>query len=89
MKRIQSIGFKKIEINLQNQVVRDILNFFEKNNVKAYGMSSFGPSVIAITDSEKEAEKLRKAVEDLIKDVGGHFYVCKPNNTGAKIDYLD
>ena len=52
-------------------------------------MSSFGPSVIAITDSDLEAEKLKEAVENLIKDVGGHFYVCKPNNTGAKIEYLD
>ncbi len=87
--RIQNIGFKKIEINLQNQIVRDILKFFEDNGVKAYGMSSFGPSVIAITDSDLEAKKVKKAVETFIKDVGGHFYICKPNNTGAKIEYLD
>jgi beta-ribofuranosylaminobenzene 5'-phosphate synthase len=89
LKRIQSIGFKKIEISLQNQVVRNILKFFEENDVKAYGMSSFGPSVIGITESDSEAEKLKKDVEELIKDIGGHFYICRPNNTGAKIEYID
>ena len=52
-------------------------------------MSSFGPSVIAITESDLEAEKLKSASETFLKDVGGHFYICKPNNTGAKIEYID
>ena len=89
LKRIQTIGFKKIEINLQNQIVRDLLKFFEDNHVKAYGMSSFGPSVIGITNSDSEAKDLKIEAENFLKAVGGHFYICKPNNTGAKIEYLD
>ena len=89
LKRIQGIGFKAIEISLQNQVVRDLLKFFEDYGVKAYGMSSFGPSIIGITESDEEAEKLKNTVEDFINEIGGHFFICKPNNTGAKIEILD
>ncbi|MGQ4872501.1 MAG: beta-ribofuranosylaminobenzene 5'-phosphate synthase [Promethearchaeia archaeon] len=89
LKRIQSIGFKRIEISLQHDIVRDLLNFFEEQGVKAYGMSSFGPSVIGITENDNDAIKLQKAVEKFIKPFGGHTYVCKPNNTGAKIEFFD
>ena len=89
LKRIQRIGFKKIEISLQNQIVRDIITFLEKYGVKAYGMSSFGPSVIGITESDTEAAKLKEAVEEFTKDIGGHYFICKPNNVGAKIEYID
>ncbi len=89
LKKIQSIGFKKREIQLQHNVVKNLLNFMEKYGVKAYGMSSFGPSVIGITESHSEAKKLLRAVKTQIKHVGGHFYLCKPNNTGAEFEILD
>jgi len=89
LKRIQKIGFKKIEISLQNQIVRDIITFLEKYGVKAYGMSSFGPSVIGIMESDTEAAKLKEAVEEFTKDIGSHYFICKPNNVGAKIEYID
>ncbi|TFG19186.1 MAG: hypothetical protein EU533_06975 [Promethearchaeota archaeon] len=89
LKRIQSIGFKKIEISLQHDIVKDLLTFFEEFGLKAYGMSSFGPSVVGITQSEDEANDLLKATQMKLKKIGGHIYICKPNNEGAKIDYLD
>jgi len=89
IKRIQSIGFKKIEISLQSKIVKDLLNFLEEYGVKAYGMSSFGPSIIGITESDSEAEKLMKKVKRRLLGVGGHFYLCKPNNEGARYDILD
>ena len=89
LKRIQRIGFKKIEISLQNQIVKDIITFLENYGVKAYGMSSFGPSIIGITESDTEAAKLKEAVEEFTKDIGGHYYICKPNNVGAKIEYIE
>ncbi|MHA2051861.1 MAG: beta-ribofuranosylaminobenzene 5'-phosphate synthase, partial [Promethearchaeota archaeon] len=63
LKRIQSIGFKKIEINLQHKIVKDLLKFLEEYGLKAYGMSSFGPSVLGIVESDSEAEDLLKAVQ--------------------------
>lgn len=89
IKRIQNIGFKKIEISLQDQVVKNLLKFFEDYGVKAYGMSSFGPSVIGITESDKEAKKLMRAVEEKHGRKGEHIYLSRPNNQGAKIEYLD
>ena len=89
LKRVQSIGFKKIEINLQHHVVKDLLFFFDEYGIKAYGMSSFGPSVFGIVESDSEAVELLKTVQKNQKNRGGHIYICKPNNTGAKIEYLD
>ncbi len=89
LKRIQSIGFKKIEINLQHQIVKDLLKFFEEYGLKAYGMSSFGPSVVGIVESDSEAEELLKTVQKNQKNGGGHIYICKPNNSGARIEYID
>ncbi|MFX1419071.1 MAG: beta-ribofuranosylaminobenzene 5'-phosphate synthase family protein, partial [Promethearchaeota archaeon] len=89
LKRIQSIGFKKIEIELQHQTVKDLLNFFEDYGLKAYGMSSFGPSVVAIVESDSEAETLLREVQKNQKNRGGHIYICKPNNKGAKIEIID
>ncbi|MFW9969369.1 MAG: beta-ribofuranosylaminobenzene 5'-phosphate synthase [Candidatus Odinarchaeota archaeon] len=89
LKRIQNIGFKRIEIDLQHQIVKDLLKFFDDYGLKAYGMSSFGPSVIAIVESDSEAETLLREVQKNKKNRGGHIYICKPNNTGAKIEIID
>lgn len=89
LKRIQSIGFKKIEINLQHKTIKDLLNFFDEYGLKAYGMSSFGPSVIGIVESDSEAEDLLNEIQRNQKDGGSHIYISKPNNTGAKILFVD
>ena len=52
-------------------------------------MSSFGPSVVGIVESDTEADDLLKAVQKNQKNEGSHIYICKPNNTGAKIEYID
>ena len=33
----------------------------------------------------------RRKMKTLIitKDIGGHYYICKPNNSGAKIEYIE
>jgi len=89
LKRIQNIGFKKIEISLQHEIVKKTLAFFEEYGVKAFGMSSFGPSVIGIVESDDEANNLLKAVQLHLNGNGGHIYLCKPNNYGAKIEFID
>ena len=89
LKRIQSIGFKKVELNLQDIVVKNFLTFFEEYGLKAYGMSSFGPSVIGIVESDSEAEELLKKIQKTKRNGAGHIYICKPNNNGAKIEFLN
>ncbi len=89
LKRIQNIGFKKVEIFLQHEIVKKTLAFFEDYGVKAFGMSSFGPSVIGIVESDDEANNLLKAVQLHLNGNVGHIYLCKPNNYGAKIEFVD
>ncbi|NVM19939.1 MAG: GHMP kinase [Candidatus Lokiarchaeota archaeon] len=89
LKRIQNIGFKKIEISLQHEIVKKTLIFFEEYGVKAFGMSSFGPSVIGIVESDDEANNLLKAVQLHLNGNRAHIYLCKPNNYGAKIEFVD
>ena len=52
-------------------------------------MSSFGPSVVGIVESDSEADILLREVQKNQKNGGGHIYICKPNNTGAKIEFID
>ena len=89
LKRIQNIGFKKVEISLQHEIVKKTLTFFEDYGVKAFGMSSFGPSVIGIVESDEEANNLLKAAQQHLNGNGAHIYLCKPNNIGAKIEFVD
>ncbi len=89
LKRIQRIGFKKIEISLQHDIVKNVLSLFEECGVKAFGMSSFGPSIVGIVESDEDANKLLKTVQMRLKNIIGHIYICKPNNCGAKIEFLD
>ena len=89
LKRIQRIGFKKIEISLQHDIVKNVLSLFEEFGVKAFGMSSFGPSIVGIVESDEDANKLLKNIQMRLKNIIGHIYICKPNNCGAKIEFLD
>lgn len=89
LKRIQNIGFKKVEISLQHEIVKKTLTFFEDYGVKAFGMSSFGPSVIGIVESDDEANNLLKSIQLHLNGNVGHIYLCKPNNYGAKIEFVD
>jgi beta-ribofuranosylaminobenzene 5'-phosphate synthase len=85
LNRIQKIGFKKIEIELQHPLIKKLMKFLENERVKAYAMSSFGPCVVAITEDDESAEILKTKCEEFIKDIGGTVLIAKPNNTGAVI----
>ena len=52
--RIQDIGFKKIENQLQKPVIGEIMNLLRDAGAPGVGMSSFGPTIYAITDSVKD-----------------------------------
>ena len=44
---------------------------------------------VGIVESDSEAEELSKTVQKNQKNGGGHIYICKPNNSGAKIEIID
>ena len=49
--RIQQLGFKKAEIDVQSPVIRETLSMLSDAGAPAAGMSSFGPALYAIGDS--------------------------------------
>lgn len=82
IRRIQNIGFKRIEVDLQHPIVKKLLK--ELNEISYAGMSSFGPLVFSFTDNGKEVAKYASDIME--KSVRGRVWITKANNTGAKIE---
>ncbi|MBM4240826.1 MAG: hypothetical protein FJ150_04085 [Euryarchaeota archaeon] len=80
---IQNIGFKKIELQLQKPIVNEIIAKMRAAGASGAGMSSFGPTVYAVTDTNKK--EIRRAAYDSIKDVGGEVILTKAQNSGLNI----
>lgn len=81
---IQNIGFKKIEIELQNPIIKEIMENLKNAGTSGVGMSSFGPTVYAITDTD--TNNIKKTAYDTIKEIGGKVIVTRAQNRGAIID---
>jgi beta-ribofuranosylaminobenzene 5'-phosphate synthase len=73
---IQKTGFKKIEVELQNPMVKDILKRCQKYTFGA-GLSSFGPTIYCLLDD----------VDMLLEQVGddARVIVTKANNEGVRL----
>ena len=80
---IQNIGFKKIENNLQNPIILDIMDILRSAGASGVGMSSFGPTIYSFTDTN-EADIL-SAGREIIKEVGGEIIQTRAKNNGANI----
>ncbi len=80
--KIQSLGFKKIERNLQNSQINDIINSMHQLNISAVGMSSFGPTCFGITDENPKylVKELKNILNDNIKII-----TTKGKNHGSTI----
>lgn len=86
--KIISLGFKKIEVELQNPIIKNLLNTLLENGAEGVGMSSFGPTTFAITEGKKRAEDLMKTASDLLneKEISGKFFITPTRNKGAFIE---
>ncbi|MGB9938183.1 MAG: beta-ribofuranosylaminobenzene 5'-phosphate synthase [Methanobacterium sp.] len=80
---IQSTGFKKIELELQDPLVNEIIERMRSAGAPAVGMSSFGPTVYAVTDTN--AQEIATAARKIMKEVGGQLIITKAQNNGAII----
>jgi len=72
---IQNLGFKKVEVSLQADEVKKLMNDMAKIGFPA-GLSSFGPAVYTFVSSKREGE-------ELISRFDG--FISEPNNEGAKV----
>lgn len=78
--QIQNTGFKKIELELQDPIINEIIKNMRSEGAAGVGMSSFGPTVYAFTDNT--TKNIAKAANGTMKDVGGKVIVTKAWNKG-------
>ncbi|MCX8176161.1 MAG: beta-ribofuranosylaminobenzene 5'-phosphate synthase [Candidatus Bathyarchaeota archaeon] len=84
---IQSIGFKKIEVQLQHKVVKELIKWMLENEACGAGLSSFGPAVYGLVKGERKAERLVKKVENFLieRKVENKVFYTNTNNIGAEV----
>jgi beta-ribofuranosylaminobenzene 5'-phosphate synthase len=83
---IQSLGFKRYEVELQHQVVRDVMALMQESGAYGAGMSSFGPAVYAVVDNKEDASNIMQDAQDLLDStIGGKVMITRANNKGAGI----
>ncbi|BBG23932.1 beta-ribofuranosylaminobenzene 5'-phosphate synthase family protein [Sulfuracidifex tepidarius] len=78
IRRIQTLGFKKLEVSLQSEEVKTLMRNMEIAGFPG-GLSSFGPLVYTFLSSRREGE-------ELVSRFGGS--VVEPNNEGAKVRWI-
>jgi beta-ribofuranosylaminobenzene 5'-phosphate synthase len=80
---IQSIGFKKIELKLQNPFIKELMENLENAGSAGVGMSSFGPTVYAVTDTN--TNQICRAARNSMKGMDGEIILTGAQNSGAQI----
>jgi beta-ribofuranosylaminobenzene 5'-phosphate synthase len=79
---IQNIGFKKIENQLQNPLISEIMQLLREAGAPGVGMSSFGPTIYVVTDHDRYILRVAK---NALKNIGGQIIETKAQNDGAYI----
>lgn len=83
---IQSLGFKRHEVQLQHPAVRDVMSLMQESGAYGAGMSSFGPAVYGVVDSREDAAYIMEDVQEYLdRTIGGTVMVTRANNRGAVI----
>lgn len=80
--KIQRLGFKKVEVDLQTDKVKNLMNRMRELGAYGVGMSSFGPTVYTFFD------KTNRHIVDEIRDyVGddGIVFTTKAQNSGHEL----
>ncbi|QKQ99287.1 beta-ribofuranosylaminobenzene 5'-phosphate synthase [Metallosphaera tengchongensis] len=75
--KIQGLGFKKVEVELQSNEVKDMMIKLYKNGFPS-GLSSFGPAIFTFTATRREGE-------ELVSRFGG--WLTEPNNRGVDVEW--
>ena len=81
---IQGLGFKKVELGLQPKQIPDLLEIMRSSGAACAGMSSFGPTVYAIDDSDMRG--VEQAARSFMNDHGGGTtLITSARNKGASV----
>lgn len=81
VRRIQELGFKRAEVEQYGELIRGSFNLAE-----CVGMSSTGPAVYAVTDTNSES--IAREIESYFADKGFEcsVYITKARNRGVEIE---
>jgi beta-ribofuranosylaminobenzene 5'-phosphate synthase len=81
---IQELGFKKVELSLQPKQIPELMERMCSAGAVCSGMSSFGPTVYAIGDSDmkKVEQEARSCMEEY---TGGTTLITSARNRGASV----
>ncbi len=84
LNRIQTFGWKKVEIDAQGVELRQTLEFLQHNGAFGAGVSSWGPAICAVSE---DIEALKRKTERFLKTLpnGGHCFITYANNVGTEI----
>lgn len=80
---IQGVGFKKIEVGFQDNIINEIAQNMRDAGAAGVGMSSFGPTVYAITDTN--TKDISEVAQSTMNKIGGKVLVTEAKNSGAVI----
>ena len=85
---LQEVGFKKREVELQHDIIKELFGFFDANAL-GHGMSSFGPATYAIVEGEKRAKELTAVTKEFLegKEIRALVTYSNANNRGSEVSY--
>jgi beta-ribofuranosylaminobenzene 5'-phosphate synthase len=81
---IQNIGFKKVEHNHQSKQISKLLEAMREAGAAGAGMSSFGPTLYAIGDTDMKSIE-RTAQSFMQNENGGTTLITSVRNSGASV----
>jgi beta-ribofuranosylaminobenzene 5'-phosphate synthase len=82
--RIQDLGFKRVEHNLQHKEIPALIRVMRNEGAACAGMSSFGPTLFAIGDSD--LQQVNRAVIEQMEPLGGGATILTcARNCGASV----
>jgi beta-ribofuranosylaminobenzene 5'-phosphate synthase len=88
--KLQKIGFKSIEVKLKSPLVPGMLGAMNQAGSYGSGMSSFGPTVYGLTNNNKKAHEIQKAVSEYLDglSIKHKCWIAEPNNHGMWVKKL-
>ncbi|MBN2518160.1 MAG: beta-ribofuranosylaminobenzene 5'-phosphate synthase, partial [Candidatus Altiarchaeota archaeon] len=84
--RLQKTGFKRVEVSLQGEPVKELLGFLKDNSYGA-GMSSFGPLCFGLFDKKGDSKSVGREAKELLAQTGldSGVFLAGADNKGARI----
>ena len=83
--RIQTFGWKKVEIDAQQGVLQQTLDFLRDSGAIGAGVSSWGPAIFAVGENLRALHRKTESFLDSLPN-GGSCFVTQPNNVGAQVE---